>query len=225
MKSWHKRIRVFTDTYPLVGPTIWMACVQYFIVQAIVAANWVAPTAYSWRFNPISDLGNTVCQEFSMRYVCSPLHNLMNASFITLGLLMIAGSGLIYHEFRESTGSAVAFAMMAVAGFGTILVGIFPENTIAALHFTGALLPFAVGNIAVVLFGFVLGLTGWFRGYTILSGVVALIALVLFQAHFYLGLGQGGMERFISYPQTLWLIAFGLYMSRDRFKSAYKRYF
>lgn len=217
-----QRIHVFENRYPLVGPTFWIATVHYFVVQVIAAAYWHMPS-YSWKDNVISDLGNTVCGEYAERFVCSPMHTWMNASFILLGLLMIAGSTLIYEGFRRNAGSFIAFTFMAVAGFGTILVGLFPENTISELHFVGALLPFTLGNIAIIMFGFVLGLHGWFKYYTLASGAVALAALPLFMSGVYLGLGEGGMERVVAYPQTLWLIVFGVYLSRDRYRETHRK--
>ena len=218
MERMMHRIQVFDNRYPLVGPVFWIATVHYFVVQIITAAYWLTP--FSYKHNVISDLGNTMCGEYAGRFVCSPLYTWMNASFILLGFLMIAGSTLIHEGFRRNAGSAIAFTCMAMAGFGTILVGVFPENTIASLHGLGALLAFLVGNIAIVLFGFVLGLHGWFKYYTILSGVIALIALGLFYTGTYLGLGEGGMERIVAYPQTLWLIVFGVYLSRDRYRES-----
>ncbi len=191
---------------PLAGPLCWIASIQYFIVQIIVARAW--QVAYSLGRNPISDLGNTVCGDYGARYVCSPLHGWMNLSFIVLGITMIAGSVLIYQAYRQS---ATGFGLMALAGLGTLLVGAFPENTVAVWHELGAALPFLLGNLALVILGLRLAMPRPLRLYTIASGCIALLALVLFLSHHYLGLGIGGMERLVAYPQTLWLIIFGLY--------------
>jgi hypothetical membrane protein len=214
-----KRIKVFTDKYPLLGPIFWMVSIQYFIIQLVAAFAWSNPS-YSFNNNAISDLGNTACGLFSERYVCSPFYSLMNISFMLLGITMIAGSFLIYQEFIKNAQNRIGFIFMALAGFGTFLVGAFPENTVKELHFIGALLPFLLGNIALLIFGFSLGLQGKFKFYTIASGVVALIALPLFFTKTYLGLSLGGMERLVAHPQTVWLIIFGLYMSRNHFKNA-----
>ena len=108
-----KRVATFHDRYPLVGPIFWMLSVQYYVTQAVVAAAW--PVSYSWAHNTISDLGNTVCGPYGGRYVCSPEHAWMNASFVVLGATMIGGSSLIYHEFRKTPGSAIGFSFMALA--------------------------------------------------------------------------------------------------------------
>ncbi len=216
-----KRIKTFTDRYPLVGPIFWMVSLQFFIVQYIVAKS--NPNPYSLVFNTISDLGNRACAYYGERYVCSPEHALMNASFIVLGYTMVIGSVLIYHEFRQSRGTALGFGLMALAGIGTVLVGLFPENTNVTLHVLGAALPFVLGNVALIVFGLVLDLPRLFRAYTILSGVVALIALWLFVSQHYLGLGEGGMERLVAHPQTIWLILFGLYMTRTHYRTRHSR--
>ncbi len=152
MRKPARMIQTFNDRYPLVGPAFWISSVQYFITQIVVAHAWT--NHYSLSRNTISDLGNTVCGVYSGRFVCSPLHSWMNASFVVLGL---------------------------------------------ALDIPRA-----------------------FRYYTILSGLIALIALLLFYTHTYLGLGQGGMERLTAHPQTIWLIVFGIYISANHFRRSAK---
>ncbi len=205
----------------MVGPIFWMVSLQFFIVQYIVAHAWAV--RYSLAANTISDLGNTACGVYGGRYVCSPQHALMNASLIVLGCTMVIGSVLIYHEFRRSFAEALGFGFMALAGLGTIMVGIFAENTIASLHVLGAALPFLIGNVALLIFSQALELPRLFRLYTIVSGVVALLAFGLFATHHYLGLGIGGMERLVAHPQTIWLIVFGLYMTRNHYRTLRSR--
>ncbi len=209
-------IKTFNDKYPFLGPLIWMLSVQYFIIQVIVAQAW--KTTYSLSLNTISDLGNTACGAASSRAVCSPLHALMNASFITLGITMALGAGLIYQEFRENNGSFTGFGFMGLAGLGTLMVGLFPENTISILHSVGAALPFLIGNVGLVILSLALDVPKPLKAYTFLSGVASLIALAFFYSHSYLGLGIGGLERVVAYPQTVWLIIFGMYMSRSHIK-------
>lgn len=211
-----RAIVTFNDRYPLVGPAFWMASVQYFIVQLAVALRF--KPAYSLTQNTISDLGNTVCGIYGGASVCSPLRLLMNASFVVLGCTMIAGSMLIYREFREGRAAIVGFTFMAFAGFGTLLVGLFPENTIGALHTIGAALPFFIGNVGIVILGATLSIPKNLRAYTIASGILSLAALALLTTHRYHGLGNGGMERLTAYPKTIWLIVFGIYMSRKHYR-------
>jgi len=183
------------------GSVFWVLCVQYYVVQVIAALAWKLP--FSLAQNSISDLGNTVCGAYGSRVVCSPLHGLMNASFVVLGLLMAVGAFLIYLGLPWGRLTSAGLACLAIAGLGTILVGAFPENTVSALHIVGAALPFAVGNIGLVFLGLAAGIPKWLRWYALISGIVALLALAFFLTNNYLGLGLGGLERLVAYPQTI----------------------
>lgn len=210
------KVETFSDKYPFIGPGMWILSLQYFAVQIVVASHWTY--SYSILKNTISDLGNTNCGIYSGRYVCSPLHNLMNASFIILGLFMAMGALLIYQEFKETKLALTGFSFMLLAGIGTALVGVFPENTISILHIIGAFLPFFIGNLGIVILGYALNVPKSLRIFTLFVGIITLMALALFYAHSYFGIGIGGMERITAYPQTLWLIVFGLYISKNHFQ-------
>jgi hypothetical membrane protein len=210
-----EKVRIFYERYKLVGPIVWILCLQYFIAQYFVASAWERP--HSIIHNPISDLGNTACGVYAERFVCSPLSGLMNVSFVSLGGFMVLGSILIFQGFKKSNGSFAGFSLMGLAGVGAVLVGLFPENTIGFLHGLGAFMAFFFGNVAIVILGAVLNMHKSMRYYTLFSGIFALIALFLFGTQNYLGLGEGGMERLAGYPQTLWLIVFGVYVSANRY--------
>jgi hypothetical membrane protein len=196
----------------LIGAVLWISSIQYFIVQAIVIAAWTVP--HSFKNHYISDLGNTVCGMYAGLAVCSPLHPLMNASFVVFGVTMAAGSYFMYTWFKKTKPSAVGFILMAVAGFGTILVGLFPENTISSLHIVGAVLGLGIGNVSIIILGMALrGLHPLMRIYSVASGSVSLAAFVLFASEIYLLIGRGGMERLVSYPFTMWMIILGLYIA------------
>jgi hypothetical membrane protein len=216
MKPLSKKIQTFHENYPLVGPSVWIASIQYFVVMAVAAMYW--PVRYSAISNTISDLGNTACGIYGARYVCSPLYSWMNLSFIILGITMAIGSTLIYQEFNKTRASWIGFSLMALAGAGTILVGAFPENITSSLHTLGAILALGVGNVALLVLGYSLDLPPKMRIYTILSGLISLSAFLLFISQYYLGIGIGGMERLAGNLQTLWLIVFGVYISRDHFR-------
>jgi hypothetical membrane protein len=74
---------------------MWIAGpIQYLIAQLVAQAAWRSP--YSWTVNPLSDLGAVHCQRTDSgyllpRYVCSPLHGVVNASVIVLGVLLAGG--------------------------------------------------------------------------------------------------------------------------------------
>lgn len=166
---------------------------------------------YSLTHNTISDLGDTVCGIFNNRHICSPLHVFMNISFFALGIAMIAGSILLYNQCKKNRNVKVGFCLFAIGGFGVVLVSLFPENTVSAFHGIGTALPFLIGNVGVVLLGFSLKESKPIEIYTILTGVLALIALGVYGSGHYVGLGEGGIERVVAYPQTIWMIVMGIY--------------
>ncbi len=189
------------------GPWLYVAGAQFFVVQILAALRFSGD--YSLTDNAISDLGNTACGDWSSRYVCSPAHVWMNVSFVALGATIMLGSALIYPAFHRSRPTALGFGMFALGGLGTVLVGLFPEDRVAGLHVLGAALPFLVGNLGLVLLGRSLAAPGWLRAYTSLTGGAALVGLVLYVSGATLGLGNGGMERVVAYPQTVWQIVLG----------------
>jgi hypothetical membrane protein len=192
------------------GPVLYVTSIQYFLAQLIVARRWSPP--YSLSRNTISDLGNTACGNYGGRLVCSPLHGLMNASFVVLGVTMMAGSALIWRGRGTGRAAAAGLGLMGVSGAGVVLVGLFPENSVGALHGTGAGLSFVLGNVGIIVLGGAFRLPLGLRLYSYLSGAGALAALGCFVSGRYLGLGEGGMERVVAYPQTAWLIVIGLYL-------------
>jgi hypothetical membrane protein len=192
------------------GPILYVASVQYFIIQLLVSLRWTPP--YNWSRNAISDLGNTSCDQFKGRYVCSPLHPLMNVSFLVLGITMILGSVLLYRRGPTVRLRFLGFGCLAVGGVGAALVGFFPENVVPSVHAFGAALPFLVGNVGIVLLGCSRATSRALRWYTLSTGVVALVALAVYTSGHYVGLGEGGLERVVAYPQTVWMIVIGAYL-------------
>ena len=193
-----------------IGPLLWVFNIQYYIVQFIVAAAWAKNNGYSWANNTISDLGNTQCGMYGNRLVCSPLHTAMNSSFVVLGAAMIGGALLLRRQFANNRLGVLGFSCMELAGLGTILVGLHPENTSSSIHVAGATLAFIFGNLGMILIGVSLKkMLPALRYYTILSGIIGLIALLLFITKTYAGIGIGGMERFAGYPQSIWMVIFG----------------
>jgi hypothetical membrane protein len=188
--------------------------VQFFLTQLVVASAWSTPFSLTARF--ISDLGNTACAFYppgTNTYVCSPMHLGMNASFIFLGLTMVAGAVLTRDAFSPGWERTAANVLFAIAGFGVILVGCYPENENIARHATGAGLNFVGGNLGLILFGIALRPIPRRRSlsrFSIAAGTLGMVATVLFVSDGYLGLGPGGMERLAAYPIPIWQIVAGL---------------
>lgn len=204
------------------GPAFWITTLQFYLVQLYVARRFIPE--YSWAENTISDLGATACGFIAGRTVCSPDHVYMNISLVMLGVTMALGSAFIYEGFiRRSFWTALGFTFLVMAGIGTVMVGLFPENEYPLTHAIGAALPFLIGNFGLLILGLSLEVPRFLRAFTIFCGIVSLEALAFLAAKQYLGIGIGGMERLVSYPQTTWFIIFGIYVSADRLSDSSNR--
>ncbi len=195
------------------GSIVWIFAVQFFIMQVIVASRWTAPFDLSTNF--ISDLGNTACGPYpagGSSYVCSPWHGWMNASFLALGLTIVAGTILNRSIFGATLVASGGLVLLALSGIGVMMVGLYPENTSLLAHKIGAGINFVGGNLGIALLGVALVRLRRHHGlgaYSMASGVVGLIATALLVKGEYLGLGIGGMERMAAYPIPLWLMVAG----------------
>jgi len=99
--------------------------------------------------------------------------------------------------------------MIALAGIGALGVGLFPETT-GIWHSIFSLVVFLFAGLAALV-------TARFQRkpmfyFSIILGLVTLVALVLYIGSEYLGLGPGGMERMVVYPVLVWSIGFGGHM-------------
>ena len=102
---------------------------------------------------------------------------------------------------------------MALAGWGAMGVGIFPETT-GVLHLIVSFITFFFGGLAAVAsYRMTKPPMSYFA---VTLGVITLASLVLYATSTYLGLGQGGMERLVAYPVLIWAIAFGAYLMGKR---------
>jgi hypothetical membrane protein len=201
------------------GALIWILAIQFFIAQVIVQAAWTTP--FSLTANYISDLGNTTCGPYpidSNMYVCSPRHALMNASFILQGAIILVGIALIARAFPAGPARIIGLVLLALAGPGSILVGMFPENVNITPHTIGAAAHFVSGNLGIAVLG---GAIAAMRRqmplaiFSLIAGGLGLLATALFISGNYVGIGIGGMERVAAYPLPLWLIVVGIAMLRQ----------
>jgi hypothetical membrane protein len=213
-------VNSFTDKLPWLGPLLLILSTLYFLAQVAVAWVWDPP--YSFANNTISDLGNTVCHGANYSNVCSPRWALMDAAFVFLGVMMAVGSLFIYQEFNYADkkdpmrrAAFAGFSLMALGGVGAIMVGLFPENTIGIVHGVGAGIAIVAGNLGILILGLALvSLPEGLRTFMRLVSVLALLAAICFASSQFFGLGKGTIERLAAYPMTVWLIVFGMYISR-----------
>jgi hypothetical membrane protein len=210
---------------------MWMLAVTFFVAQVVVAYPWrsrppladgVSPQhPYSFFANTISDLGLTSKFQYGTPPIWSPWHDIMNAAFVLLGLLMVVGSFTIYHEFTDKSTNIwlarIGFGLQTIAGIGVMIVGLRPENAPSHWHVVGAALAIGIGTIGVFLLSFALPLPGPMKRFMRWCMPVAMVAIVLLAIREYLGFGPGGMERIATYPEVIWLISFGFFISHSHF--------
>ncbi len=176
---------------------------------------------YSLLHNYISDLGAVHCGQVALslggRYICSPGHDVFNASIVLMGVILVLACVLIRTGFPPRRTSTIGLALLAISAIGAIGVGLSPEDVNLQVHTASALVAFLFGNVALVVLGIAMFRdTRWsgYRAYTILSGLVGFIALCLFAAKVYGPLYVGGMERLIVAPLLLWAIVAGVHLLR-----------
>lgn len=204
----------------VVGGATWVVAVLQFAAAHVVTASaWDPP--YSWLHNHSSNLANTQCGIFAVPngspgYVCSPLHELMNGSFVLTGMLVIVGAILLWRVWPSSRLTDTALLLLIVMALGKILMGLTPENANIGLHLMGSL-NVPLGSIAVLLLSVVIS-----HGHPALSiagivlAVMGLVGTVLSTLGeyvgpaLYLGIGVGGMERLAACPAPVWLLAAGV---------------
>ncbi|HEY1198238.1 MAG TPA: DUF998 domain-containing protein [Thermoplasmata archaeon] len=192
-------------------------------IGAMVLTQIGYGSSYSLTGNYISDLGAVNCGvfggagSFAGHYACSPWHDVFNVSIVVMGLFVILAAILIRTAFPARRSRMVGLWLLALAGVGSIGVGLSPEDYYLPGHVVSALLAFVGGGLALFVLGFAMFRdTRWegFRAYTVLSGLIVLVALLLFVSNADLGLGVGGMERLIVAPVLLWSIVAGTHLAR-----------
>ncbi|HEX3937301.1 MAG TPA: DUF998 domain-containing protein [Xanthobacteraceae bacterium] len=204
------------------GAIFWMLCVQYFAGEAISIAGWRGP--YSISENYISDLGAVRCGGAAAGLngqtgaICSPLHAAMNTSFVLQGLLIVAGTLCVWPIFPSGRLWAAALLLTAVSGLGVFVVGLAPEDTMASIHYLGAVENLFCTNATMVVMG--VAMLGWRRetrlmgALTLGAGLIGIFGFAFLAVHDYFGLGVGGMERVTAYPFPVWIAAMGALLFR-----------
>ena len=176
-------------TYLLVG------VIQFGLLMQIAEFLY---SGYSVSANYISDLG--VGPE--------PGRTIFNGSAIVLGLLGSLAAMIIWRDLKPR-GVAI---LLLISGLGTIGVGIFTEET-GAIHTVTSLVAFMPVALAAI-WSFKVT-KGVFRFASVVLGVWALVALIMLGSNTLLGLGVGGVERMVFYPDLFWTLGFGALLSHE----------
>ena len=204
----------------IAGAVLWIATLQFFVVQFIVQDAWTTPFSLSKNF--ISDLGAVHRGEFppgSGSDIYSPAHAVMNTSFIVFGLMIAAGALLIGHSLKGQTTDRLfkrSIAAFVAAGCGVILVGLFPEDTVIAMHGLGALLQVFGSSIGFIFTGRLWRRHGFKTAgsLSVLTGIISPVAFIITSVismlHTpFLGMYLGTWERIAIWPEPFWFMLTG----------------
>jgi len=196
---------------PRLGALLWIACLQYFLAEAVSASAWSG--GYSLSRNYISDLGASRCDVG----LCSPWHVVMNASFVMQGCLMICGAVLLRSVFGGGVWTRAALILTATAGLGVIGVGLAPEDVAPGAHYFSAGINIFSANASMLCMGMALraGRPQWLGALGLFLGALGMAAFALLAAKIDVGLGVGIVERAAADPFALWLALLGGLMLRN----------
>jgi len=175
------------DNIKVAGALLFVGTVQFIL--GFVVAEVLFPN-YNVSKNFISDLG------------VGPTSLIFNSSVILFGLSLVISAYFIQRAFD----SRLISALFTLAGLGAMGVGFFPETT-GMMHVISAFTAFSFGGLsAIVSYKIQKPPLSYF---SVLLGVLSLVALTIYGSGTFLGLGKGGMERMIVYPTLLWAVGFG----------------
>lgn len=172
----------------------------FIIFMGIITAETYYPPGYNTKTNEISDLGATRPPD-SVSF--QPSAAIFDGSMIASGLLVLIAAYLLF-----SMRTRKLFTIpLGLFGTGVLGVGLFPGNTTPHVFF--ALLTFLSGGMSALMSARITRPP--FSYIAIFCGSVGLIAL-FFAAALIPFIGDGGAERWVAYPITLWLSTYGAYM-------------
>ena len=184
------------------GGLLLVGALGYFFSLQI--SQFIDGARYNVAENFVSDLG-TMCRTAPvLGRVCVelPSHNLFDYSSVALGICLFACSALFYSAFR----SKVFTPLVALSGVGVFGVGVFTEAA-PAEHTVFSLIAFLFGGLAAIASYRIM--RGYFGCFSVAMGAATILFLLLDSELLGLGLGVGGAERMVVYPELIWAMCFG----------------
>lgn len=158
---------------------------------------------YNLGTNALSDMGA----------IGSPTFLLWNGQLLVTGILSFIGVVI----FLRSSALPIpnirtAWVLYVLPPLGSIIVSLFPENSVLAIHAVGAFMVFIFGGLgSIYAYRFT---KSPFRYLSVLLGAVSLLAISLFGIPSVVGFGVA--ERLVVYSFNIWTICFaGYLMSRE----------
>ena len=184
-------------------------------IMGIITAETTYP-GYSTRTNYISDLGATRPPNSVIK---QPAATIFAVTLVISGVLTLASPYFVYLGLGQGRGVVALSLLIALSGIGALGATAFNEQHLA-FHTLFSFLSFATVSLAALVSYFVLRAP--FRYFAVILGVIALASFGMFiilSTKYGEGagpvatlIGPGGVERWISYPITLWSIGFGAYL-------------
>lgn len=189
----------------------------FFVGQFITQLAVAAP--YSMKNQSISALGITNCENFQepqtkqQFYVCSPLHLVMDGTFVICGILtMLATMWAIRPLWLGKKLRTAGLILLFFGGIEEVIAGFSPLNLNSFLHGLSGGLAIAALNIGLILLGFAAikkqPPLGW---YALSWGIIGVIGLIMSGTPPYIWLGYGGWERVAGYVFPLWGISMAVF--------------
>jgi hypothetical membrane protein len=176
------------------------------ILMGSITAEALHPGPYTTHADTLSHLG---AGEPPESVVVQPAAAIFDGTMLAAGALILVA---VWFAQRALHRKAVTVPT-GLLGLGVLGVGVFPL-TAPGMHTVFALLAFFAGGFAVLLSARVT--PSPFRELWTVLGAVSLVAIVLGLVAMDWGpvaaLGEGGIERWNSYPIVLWLVAFGSHL-------------
>jgi hypothetical protein len=188
------------------------------VKQGIVQAASSAP--YNPLTNLISDLGVTNCGQLALggyhANVCSPLHALMDGTFIVVGLLQVLGAMAVLpawpRDLAERPNLLIGLPLLGLGGITLLIAGVAPENVAPSAHTVAAKAGLIILNLAMIQIGVSLVRIARVLGVlALIAGVAGFVGTVLvFAAP--AGVPLGLAERIAVYPGIAMVVVLGVAM-------------
>lgn len=153
------------------GALLVLLAVLVFALTVTISLG-TTDTAYLWRDNMISDLGDSACRVRDGRWICSPNFLLFNGGVILTGVLLTVAGGCLTGPW----GPLLAGSMV-VMGIGLVITGAFPAGDHGGLHLAGVVLALVVPGLGFLLSGIRPG-TPWLCSYRVPRVVLGTVALL-----------------------------------------------
>ncbi len=193
---------------PLPGWLLAIGGGQFFISFVV---NVFSTRNYSYISGPISDLGARGCLQLGPSNFCPAGYRLIDGSFVTLGLLSLAGLVLLMKN-PPSRFWRAGLLFLCITSICVVLVGLFPVNTDLRVHTIASDIAFPTGVMGIIALVLSRQLGTLMSGYSLLTAVMSLGAQ---SVHFATGDSwryAGLAERLAAGPLVLWIVVFGIWL-------------